>query len=133
MLLLSYCQFVFNNSIFQFSLKHFCFRQFYELNLGIFIQRVNPRAKALGPIQNKNAQIQVVKLSKQKVFVKLKNVSDKKIRSCYFTFEKCFFSVRDAGTNASSTEKTLFLRIAHMIFSIGVWKIHKIWIFLIYY
>jgi hypothetical protein len=35
--------------------------------------------------------------------------------------------------NASSTEKTLFLRIAHMIFSTGVWKIHKIWIFLIYY
>jgi hypothetical protein len=35
--------------------------------------------------------------------------------------------------NASSTEKTLFLRIAHMIFSTGVWKIHKIWIFLMYY
>jgi hypothetical protein len=35
--------------------------------------------------------------------------------------------------NASSTKKTLFLRIAHMIFSTGVWKIHKIWIFLIYY
>jgi hypothetical protein len=35
--------------------------------------------------------------------------------------------------NASSTKKTLFLRIAHMIFSTGVWKIHKIWKFLIYY
>jgi hypothetical protein len=35
--------------------------------------------------------------------------------------------------NASCTEKTLFLRIAHMIFSTGVWKIHKIWIFLIHY
>jgi hypothetical protein len=45
------------------------------LNLGIFIQRLNPRAKALGSNQNKNAQIQLVKLSKQEVFVKLKNVS----------------------------------------------------------
>jgi hypothetical protein len=46
--------------------------------LGIFIQRLNPRAKALGPNQTKNAQFQLVKLSKLKVFVKLKNVSDKK-------------------------------------------------------
>jgi hypothetical protein len=46
-------------------LKHFCFRQFYSLNLGIFIQRSNLRAKVLGP--------------KQKVFLKLKNVSDKKL------------------------------------------------------
>jgi hypothetical protein len=38
-----------------------------------------PRAKALGPNQNKNAQTQLVKLSKQKVFVKLKNLSDKKL------------------------------------------------------
>jgi hypothetical protein len=30
------------------------------------------------------------------------------------------------------TEKMDFLRIAHMIFSTGVWKIHKIWIFLIF-
>jgi hypothetical protein len=56
--------------------------------LGLFIQRLNPRAKTLGPNQNKNAQIQLVKLSKQRVFVKVKNVSDKKIRSCYFTFDK---------------------------------------------
>jgi hypothetical protein len=42
----------------------------------IFIQRLNPRAKALGPNQNKNAQIQLVKFSKQKVFVKFKNLSD---------------------------------------------------------
>jgi hypothetical protein len=47
---------------------------------------VNSRAKALGPNQNKNAQIQIVKLSKQKVFVKLKNLSDKKIRSCSIHF-----------------------------------------------
>jgi hypothetical protein len=46
--------------------------------LGIFIQLLNPRAKALAPNQNKNAQIQLVKLAKQKVFVKLKNLSDKK-------------------------------------------------------
>jgi hypothetical protein len=38
------------------------------------------RAKALRYNQNKNAQIQLVKLSKQKVFVKLKNLSDNKIR-----------------------------------------------------
>jgi hypothetical protein len=43
------------------------------------MQRLNPRAKALGPNQNKNPQIQLVKLSKQKVFVKLKNLADKKI------------------------------------------------------
>jgi hypothetical protein len=30
-------------------------------------------------------------------------------------------------------KKKDFLRIAHMIFSTGVWKIHKIWIFLIFY
>jgi hypothetical protein len=53
-----------------------------------FFSKGNPRAKALGPNQNKNAQIQLVKLSKQEVFVKLKNLSDTKIRSCYFTFEK---------------------------------------------
>jgi hypothetical protein len=47
--------------------------------LGICIQRLNRRAKAHGPNQNKNAQIQLVKLSKQKVFVKLKNISHKKI------------------------------------------------------
>jgi hypothetical protein len=47
--------------------------------LGIFIQKLNPRAKALGLNQNKNTQIQLVKLSKQKVFVKLKNLSDKKL------------------------------------------------------
>jgi hypothetical protein len=47
--------------------------------LGIFIQMLNPRTKALGPNQNKNAQIQLVKLSKQTVFVKLKNLSDKKL------------------------------------------------------
>jgi hypothetical protein len=47
--------------------------------LGIFIQRLNPRAKALGPNQNKNAQIQLVKLSKQKVFVKLKNLFEGKM------------------------------------------------------
>jgi hypothetical protein len=46
--------------------------------MDIFIQSLNRRAKALGPNQNKNAQIQLVKLSKQKVFVKLKNLSDKK-------------------------------------------------------
>jgi hypothetical protein len=34
--------------------------------------------------------------------------------------------------NMPCTEKIDFLRIAHMIFSTGVWKIHKIWIFLIY-
>jgi hypothetical protein len=44
----------------------------------IHFQRLNPRAKALGPNQNKNAQIQLVKLLKQKVFVKLRNLSDKK-------------------------------------------------------
>jgi hypothetical protein len=58
-----------------------------SLNLGIFIQRLNPRAKALGLNQNKNAQIQFVKLSKQKSFIKLKNLSDKKIWFCYFTFD----------------------------------------------
>jgi hypothetical protein len=47
--------------------------------LGIFIERLNPRAKALGPNQNKNAQIQLVKLSKQKVFVKLKNLFEGKM------------------------------------------------------
>jgi hypothetical protein len=51
--------------------------------LGIFIQSLNPRAKALEPNQNKNAQIQVVKLSKQKVFVKLK-----KKQVLLFTFGK---------------------------------------------
>jgi hypothetical protein len=45
--------------------------------LGIFIQRLNPRAKALGP--NQDAQIQLVKLLKQKVFVKLKKLSEKKL------------------------------------------------------
>jgi hypothetical protein len=45
--------------------------------LDIFIQRLNPRAKALGPNQNKNVQIQLVKVSKQNVFVKLKNLSKK--------------------------------------------------------
>jgi hypothetical protein len=70
--------------------KKFCNESLFLLlldNTGIFIQRLNPRAKALGPNQNKNAQIQLVKLSKQKVFVNLKNLSDKKIRSCSFTFE----------------------------------------------
>jgi hypothetical protein len=33
----------------------------------------------------------------------------------------------------NQVQKYFFLRIAHMIFSTGVWKIHKIWIFLIYY
>jgi hypothetical protein len=47
--------------------------------LGIFIQKLNPRAKAHGPNQNKNAQIELVKLPKQKGFVKLKNLSDKKL------------------------------------------------------
>jgi hypothetical protein len=51
------------------------------LIFGHFYSEVKPRAKALGPNRNKNAQIQQVKLSKQKVFVKLKNVSDKKINS----------------------------------------------------
>jgi hypothetical protein len=40
-------------------------------------QRLIPRAKALGSNQNKNAQIQRVKLSKAKMFeLKLGNLSD---------------------------------------------------------
>jgi hypothetical protein len=54
--------------------------------LGNFIHRLNPRAKALGPNQNKNPQIQFVKLPMQKVFLKLKNLFDKKIRSCYLFY-----------------------------------------------
>jgi hypothetical protein len=53
-----------------------------------------------------------------------------------------FFSVLGMGflietlveiKNMPCTEKMDFLRITHMIFSTGVWKIHKIWIFLIFY
>jgi hypothetical protein len=39
------------------------------------MQRLNPRTKALGPNQNKISEIQLVKLSQQKVFVKLKILS----------------------------------------------------------
>jgi hypothetical protein len=40
----------------------------HPVYLGIFIQRLNPRTKALEPNPNKNAQIQLVKLSKAKMF-----------------------------------------------------------------
>jgi hypothetical protein len=58
-----------------------------------------------------------------------------KLGKVIFFLTRCGIFNRDEVEikNASSTEKTLFLRIAHMIFSTGVWKIHKIWIFLIYY
>jgi hypothetical protein len=58
--------------MYNFHLKIFASDNFTRWYLGIFIQSLNPRAKALEPNQNKNAQIHVVKLSKQKVFVKLK-------------------------------------------------------------
>jgi hypothetical protein len=83
----------------KFSDKKFCTwdiicDKFPNFHLNIFgldnftplIQRLNRRAKSLGSHQNKSAQIQLAKLSKQ-IFVKLKNLSDKKNRSCYFTFE----------------------------------------------
>jgi hypothetical protein len=58
-----------------------------------------------------------------------------KLGKVIFFLTRCGIFNRDEVEikNASSTEKTLFLRIAHMIFSTGVWKIHKIWIFLIHY
>jgi hypothetical protein len=58
-----------------------------------------------------------------------------KLGKVIFFLTRCGIFNRDEVEikNASSKEKTLFLRIAHMIFSTGVWKIHKIWIFLIYY
>jgi hypothetical protein len=62
-----------------FHLNIFALDNFARSYLGIFIQRVNPRAKALEPNQNKNAQIQLVGLSKQGVFVKLRNLSDKEL------------------------------------------------------
>jgi hypothetical protein len=37
------------------------------MNLGIFIQRLNPQAKALGSNQNKNAQIQLKAKSFRKI------------------------------------------------------------------
>jgi hypothetical protein len=90
--------------------------------LSIYIPRLNPRAKALGPNQNKNDQIQPVKLPKQKVFVKLKNVSHKKVRSCYFTFENSRGQLRDLSVligmeDPSSFDKTIP----------GKWRTQKQW------
>jgi hypothetical protein len=56
------------------------FKQIFYYGVSLFnkVVRLNPRSKAVGPNQNKNTQIQLVKFSKQKVFVKLKNLSNKK-------------------------------------------------------
>jgi hypothetical protein len=103
-----------------FHLNIFALDIFTRWYLGIFIQRLNPRAKALGPNQNKNAQIQLAKLSKQKVFVKLNNWSDKKIRDCHFTFDKTFIlSMRQESMFLYSAQShNTYLLCLHWIWTI---------------
>jgi hypothetical protein len=95
--------------------------------MGIFIQKLNPRAKALGPNQNKNSQIQLVKLPKQKVFVKLQNLSDKK--NYDFTFDKSnIVYLRNAGKNwqrrTCKWELTLCVRVSAKALLIIIAALH---------
>jgi hypothetical protein len=111
------------------------------LIFGPFYSKVNPRAKALGPNQNKNAQIQLVKLSKQKVFVKEKNVSDKKLGLVINTFDKnTLFHITKRLQRATNYFKKLYiisLRVKASLFvlspeiedrdevKVGNWAKHK--------
>jgi hypothetical protein len=107
-----------------------------DITLRVSITRNNVPALIWSPayiehIMNKY-QVALRKMSDSVYFVNSNNsYLCNKLGKVIFFLTRCGIFNRDEVEikNASSTEKTLFLRIAHMIFSTGVWKIHKIWIF----